>query len=64
MLRFFICFFGKEEEEKEIERELADVTFEELQKALSDGSHLGYKKHLVDKKHNEGKKSGRANKNR
>ncbi|KAK2632127.1 hypothetical protein EUGRSUZ_L01965 [Eucalyptus grandis] len=42
----------------EIERELADVTFEELQKARSDGSHSVYKKP------NEEKKPKRANKNR
>ncbi|XP_015896291.2 uncharacterized protein LOC107430024 [Ziziphus jujuba] len=46
------------EEEEEIERELADVTFGDLQKARSDGSYSVYQKH------NEVKKSGRANKNR
>lgn len=46
------------EEEEEIERVLADVTFEELQKARSDGSHLVYKKS------NQEKIGGRANKNR
>ncbi|XP_038726011.1 uncharacterized protein LOC120017038 isoform X3 [Tripterygium wilfordii] len=30
---------SSEEEESEIEREVADVTFEELQKARSNGSH-------------------------
>uniref|UniRef100_A0A2N9FI90 rRNA biogenesis protein RRP36 n=1 Tax=Fagus sylvatica TaxID=28930 RepID=A0A2N9FI90_FAGSY len=30
---------SEDEEEEEIERELADVTFEQLQKARSDGSH-------------------------
>ena len=37
---------------------LADVTFEELQKARSNGSHSVYKKPNSDKK------VGRANKNR
>ncbi|XP_059645635.1 rRNA biogenesis protein rrp36 isoform X2 [Cornus florida] len=46
------------EDEEEIERELADVTFEELLKARSNGSHLMYKKP------NSEKKAGRANKNR
>lgn len=45
-------------QEEEIERELADVTFEELQKARSNGSCSVYQKH------NEVKKGGRANKNR
>uniref|UniRef100_A0A2N9HPC4 Uncharacterized protein n=1 Tax=Fagus sylvatica TaxID=28930 RepID=A0A2N9HPC4_FAGSY len=45
-------------DEEEIGRELADVTFEQLQKARSDGSHSVYKKP------NQEKKSGRANKNR
>lgn len=45
--------------EKEIERELADVTFEELQKALSDGSHAARIKH--GKTNENGK---RLNKNR
>ncbi|GMY35683.1 ribosomal RNA processing protein 36 homolog [Fagus crenata] len=49
---------SEDEEEEEIERELADVTFEQLQKARSDGSHSVYKKP------NQEKKSGRANKNR
>lgn len=44
-------------QEEEIENELADVTFEELQRARSDGSHLL-------KKPDEDKKSKRANKNR
>ncbi|KAK3005492.1 hypothetical protein RJ639_016051 [Escallonia herrerae] len=47
-----------QDEEEEIEQELADVTFEELQKARSDGSHTVYKKPNVEKK------GGRANKNR
>ncbi|XP_057478681.1 uncharacterized protein LOC130766030 [Actinidia eriantha] len=46
------------EDEGEIERELADVTFEELQKARSNGSHAVYRKP------NSEKKGGRANKNR
>lgn len=46
------------EDEGEIERELADVSFEELQKARSDGSHSVYKIP------NEEKKPKRANKNR
>ncbi|CAL5442361.1 unnamed protein product [Camellia sinensis] len=46
------------EDEREIERELADVTFEDLQKARSNGSHAVYKKP------NSEKKGGRANKNR
>lgn len=46
------------EDEEEIEQELADVTFEELQKARSDGSHTVYRKLNSDKK------GGRANKNR
>ncbi|XP_004141535.1 ribosomal RNA processing protein 36 homolog [Cucumis sativus] len=45
-------------EEENIERELADVTFEELQRARSDGSHSMYQKTKQEKK------SGRANKNR
>lgn len=48
----------EEDQEEEIERELEDVTFEELQKARSDGSHSVYQKS------NEAKKTGRANKNR
>ncbi|KAK2989036.1 hypothetical protein RJ640_018825 [Escallonia rubra] len=47
-----------QDEEEELEQELADVTFEELQKARSDGSHTVYKKPNVEKK------GGRANKNR
>ncbi|KAI9156777.1 hypothetical protein LWI28_012061 [Acer negundo] len=46
------------EDEGEIERELAEVTFGDLQKARSDGSHLVYRKD------NQEKKTGRANKNR
>ncbi|KAM7491342.1 hypothetical protein LguiA_034263 [Lonicera macranthoides] len=46
------------EDEGEIERELADVTFEELQKARSNGSHAVYQKPNLEKK------GGRANKNR
>lgn len=46
------------EDEEEIEQELADVTFEELQKARSNGSHA------VFRKSNSEKKAGRANKNR
>ncbi|KAJ0104534.1 hypothetical protein Patl1_18680 [Pistacia atlantica] len=46
------------EDEEEIERELAEVTFGDLQKARSDGSHLVYRKQSQEKK------SGRANKNR
>lgn len=46
------------EEEDEIERELADVTFEELQRARSDGSDMVYRKHNMEKK------GSRANKNR
>uniref|UniRef100_A0A803PKK4 rRNA biogenesis protein RRP36 n=1 Tax=Cannabis sativa TaxID=3483 RepID=A0A803PKK4_CANSA len=49
---------SEHEEEEEIERELADVTFEELQKARSNGSHS------VSRKDNKEKKVGRANKNR
>ncbi|KAK7821353.1 ribosomal rna processing protein 36 like protein [Quercus suber] len=49
---------SSEDEEQEIERELADVTFEQLQKARSDGSHSAYKMPNLEKK------SGRANKNR
>lgn len=51
-------FFFLLEQEGEIERQLADFTFEELQKAKSYGSHLVYQKS------NEEKKAGRANKNR
>ncbi|KAJ0047957.1 hypothetical protein Pint_16049 [Pistacia integerrima] len=46
------------EYEEEIERELAEVTFGDLQKARSDGSHLVYRKQSQEKN------SGRANKNR
>ncbi|KAK9276079.1 hypothetical protein L1049_005610 [Liquidambar formosana] len=46
------------EDEGEIEQELADVTFEELQKARSNGSHSVYRKP------NQEMKVGRANKNR
>ncbi|XP_050139135.1 uncharacterized protein LOC126615353 isoform X2 [Malus sylvestris] len=46
------------EDEEEIEQALADVTFGELQKARSNGSHL------VHLKPKEEKKGGRANKNR
>ncbi|XP_022849719.1 ribosomal RNA processing protein 36 homolog isoform X1 [Olea europaea var. sylvestris] len=46
------------EEEEEIERELADVTFEELLRARSDGSEMVYRKSNAEKK------SSRANKNR
>ncbi|RAL40076.1 unnamed protein product [Cuscuta campestris] len=47
-----------EELEKEIERELAEVTFEELQKARSDGSEVLYMRPPTEEK------SGRRNKNR
>ncbi|GAU43331.1 hypothetical protein TSUD_398760 [Trifolium subterraneum] len=46
------------EEEEEIEKELADVTFEELQKARSNGEHVFFKKR------GEKEKLKRANKNR
>ncbi|KAK4400650.1 rRNA biogenesis protein rrp36 [Sesamum angolense] len=46
------------EDEGEIERELAEVTFEELQRARSDGSEMVYRKHNMEKK------GSRANKNR
>ncbi|XP_073129904.1 uncharacterized protein [Henckelia pumila] len=46
------------EDEIEIERELAEVTFEELQRARSDGSEMVYRKTNTEKK------GGRANKNR
>ncbi|XP_016472878.1 uncharacterized protein LOC107794852 [Nicotiana tabacum] len=49
---------SEDEEEKELEEELADVTFEELLRARSDGSDTVYRKF-----NSEGK-SGRANKNR
>ncbi|KAJ4835661.1 hypothetical protein Tsubulata_021710 [Turnera subulata] len=48
----------EEDLEREIQNELADVTFEELLKARSDGSHS------VFRKPSEENKSGRANKNR
>ncbi|EEF51097.1 conserved hypothetical protein [Ricinus communis] len=47
-----------EDEESEIEREIADATFEELQKARSNGSIS------VHQKPKQEKKPGRANKNR
>ncbi|XP_027085622.1 uncharacterized protein [Coffea arabica] len=47
------------EDEGEIEKELADVTFEELQRAKSDGSEMVYRKFK-----SENKVGGRANKNR
>ncbi|KZV55855.1 ribosomal RNA processing protein 36 [Dorcoceras hygrometricum] len=46
------------EDESEIELELADVTFEELQRARADGSAMVYRKSNAEKK------GGRANKNR
>ncbi|OMO80223.1 Ribosomal protein S7e [Corchorus capsularis] len=46
------------DEEEEIERELAEVTFEELQKARADGTDSIARKPLLEKKHR------RANKNR
>ncbi|GFP85176.1 ribosomal rna processing protein 36 homolog [Phtheirospermum japonicum] len=46
------------DDEGEIERELADVTFEELQRARSDGSEMVYRKLNTEKK------ASRANKNR
>ncbi|GAA0176007.1 hypothetical protein LIER_42008 [Lithospermum erythrorhizon] len=46
------------DDEEEIENELADVTFEELQKARSDGTDF------IGRKNAKEKKSGRANKNR
>ncbi|KAJ7952372.1 ribosomal RNA processing protein 36-like [Quillaja saponaria] len=52
------CSSIPSEDEEEIENELADVTFEELQKARSNGSHL------VFQKPKEEKMSRRANKNR
>ncbi|XP_051129649.1 uncharacterized protein LOC127250410 [Andrographis paniculata] len=45
------------EDEHEIEQELAEVTFEDLQRAKSDGSDMIYRKPKVEKK-------SRANKNR
>lgn len=47
------------EDEGEIEKELADVTFEELQRAKSDGSEMVYRKFR-----SENKVGSRANKNR
>ncbi|KAL3499409.1 hypothetical protein ACH5RR_038502 [Cinchona calisaya] len=47
------------DDEGEIEKELADVTFEELQRAKSDGSETVYRKFNSEKK-----SGGRANKNR
>ncbi|XP_077210670.1 rRNA biogenesis RRP36-like protein [Tasmannia lanceolata] len=49
---------SSEEEEDELERELADVSFEELQKARSNGFHSSYSKPDSERK------VGRANKNR
>ncbi|KAL5076309.1 hypothetical protein RYX36_015293, partial [Vicia faba] len=49
---------SEDDEEEEIEKVLADVTFEELQKARSNGAHV------FVKKHGEDKKLKRANKNR
>ncbi|CAK7335452.1 unnamed protein product [Dovyalis caffra] len=49
---------SSEEDDSEIERELAEVTFEDLQKAKSNGSLSVYKKP------DQEKKGGRANKNR
>nr|GLL39405.1 ribosomal RNA processing protein 36 homolog [Ipomoea trifida] len=49
---------SSEDVEEEIERELAEVTFEELQKARSDGSEVLYRKPTADTK------GGRSNKNR
>ncbi|KAL9303849.1 hypothetical protein ACSQ67_021112 [Phaseolus vulgaris] len=49
---------SSEDEEEEIEKELADVTFEELQKARSNGAHAFFQKPKEDKK------LKRANKNR
>ncbi|KAL3652873.1 hypothetical protein CASFOL_002554 [Castilleja foliolosa] len=46
------------EGEGDIERELADVTFEELQRARSDGSEMVYRKPNTEQK------ASRANKNR
>ncbi|KAM7256237.1 hypothetical protein ACFE04_011978 [Oxalis oulophora] len=51
---------SESEEKSEIERVLADVTFGELQKARSDGTH-----HMLHRKPiKENKSGGRANKNR
>ncbi|KAL6205308.1 hypothetical protein ACLB2K_022569 [Fragaria x ananassa] len=52
--------FPLEEEEEEIEEELADVTFGDLQKARSNGSHVL----LPPQPKNDKKKAARANKNR
>ncbi|XP_004490407.1 uncharacterized protein [Cicer arietinum] len=49
---------SEDEDEEEIKKELADVTFEELQKARSDGAHA------FIKKRGEDNKLKRANKNR
>ncbi|XP_031114985.1 ribosomal RNA processing protein 36 homolog [Ipomoea triloba] len=49
---------SSEDVEEEIERELAEVTFEELQKARSDGSEVLYRKPTAETK------GGRSNKNR
>nr|GMD55592.1 ribosomal RNA processing protein 36 homolog [Ipomoea batatas] len=49
---------SEDQVEEEIERELAEVTFEELQKARSDGSEVLYRKPTADTK------GGRSNKNR
>ncbi|KAL2326578.1 hypothetical protein Fmac_025636 [Flemingia macrophylla] len=49
---------SEDEEVEEIEKELADVTFEELQKARSNGAHAFFQKAREDKK------LKRANKNR
>ncbi|MED6182049.1 hypothetical protein PIB30_025125 [Stylosanthes scabra] len=49
---------SEDEEEEEIKKELADVTFEELQRARSNGTLSFFQKHKEDKKHK------RANKNR
>ncbi|KAK4748642.1 hypothetical protein SAY87_015228 [Trapa incisa] len=50
-------YLSSTEEEEEIERELAEITFEELQRVKSDGSHL-------HRNLDEDKRSKRANKNR
>ncbi|CAA0831526.1 Unknown protein [Striga hermonthica] len=49
---------SEDEDEREIERELAEVTFEELQRAKADGSEMVYRRPNTEKK------SSRANKNR
>ncbi|KAK7354803.1 hypothetical protein VNO80_20298 [Phaseolus coccineus] len=41
---------SEDEEEEEIENELADVTFEELQKARSNGAHAFFQKPREDRK--------------